>query len=62
MEGIRPDGKTIPSPVFAKGRICERAGCGTRLSLYNSSRFCWQHAEVTFPLYRGKKVTSTRAG
>jgi len=29
----------------AAGRTCARAGCRTRLSIYNVGRRCWQHTE-----------------
>jgi hypothetical protein len=32
----------------AKGRTCERAGCDTVLSTYNSSPTCWLHSSPEF--------------
>lgn len=43
-----------PLPRFAEGRVCERSGCGTRLSVYNAGDRCWLHtdAEPLLPLRR----------
>ena len=37
-----------------RGRLCDRAGCTTVLSTYNSSSSCWLHAERSYrrPLTR----------
>jgi hypothetical protein len=35
--------------VHGRGRICERSGCGTVLSVYNPSRFCALHMGVVDP-------------
>jgi hypothetical protein len=32
-----------PLPTYAPGRCCAHDGCITRLSVYNSSRFCFAH-------------------
>ena len=45
-----------PSRAFAKGRVCLEPGCATRLSIYNSGKFCYQHEPRTAPRTRGKKV------
>jgi hypothetical protein len=34
-----------PLPRFAAGRVCQRAGCGTQLSVYNAGDRCWLHTE-----------------
>ena len=39
-----------------EGRICAEPGCETKLSRYNPSSRCWQHADVVFPNYRGKRL------
>jgi hypothetical protein len=44
-----------------KGRICAHDGCRTTLSVYNEGAFCWQHADVVFPNYRGKRMRTDRA-
>jgi len=36
--------------------VCAEPGCGTRLSRYNPAMYCWQHADVVFPNYRGKRL------
>ena len=38
----------------ARGRECDRAGCSTILSTYNTSSTCWLHTEPAYrhPLYR----------
>ncbi len=61
MQGTRPGKLPPPSPTHGEDRICEVAGCGTRLSRYNPARFCWQHAEVVFPTYRGKRLSPNRS-
>jgi hypothetical protein len=56
MKGNRP-GKIPPaSPTMVEGRTCDAPGCATRLSIYNLSTRCWQHADLTFPNYRGKRL------
>jgi hypothetical protein len=37
---------------YPPGRICELEGCGTWLSIYNGSEFCWVHAPVAVPTHR----------
>jgi hypothetical protein len=41
--------------TYAEGRVCDHDGCDTRLSVYNRSRHCWQHAELKFPVIRGDR-------
>ena len=41
--------------TYAAGRTCEETGCATRLSIYNRSRFCWQHEPVHAFVARGKR-------
>lgn len=43
-----------------QGRICADPDCHTKLSVYNTSEYCWQHADVTFPNYRGKRLRTGR--
>lgn len=57
MRGTRP-GK-IPRPsrtVEAGERVCEHPGCDTRLSRYNLREKCWQHTDIVFPNYRGRRL------
>jgi hypothetical protein len=42
--------------LVAAGRVCEREGCSTRLSIYNDSSHCSLHAPMTVPRTRGKKI------
>jgi hypothetical protein len=44
-----------PSKTFAEGRICGESGCGTMLSIYNESEFCYQHDAGSAPRLRGRK-------
>lgn len=61
MEGTRP-GKLPPaSKTQGEGRICRAAGCETELSRYNPSVYCWQHADVSFPSHRGKRLSPGNA-
>jgi hypothetical protein len=46
-----------PSRTTKRGRVCAEPGCTTTLSVYNASDYCWQHADVTFPNYRGKRLS-----
>ncbi len=39
-------GKGIASRA-AQGRVCDRAGCATILSTYNTTGTCWTHTELT---------------
>ena len=60
-KGSRPGHLPAPSRALEKGRVCAHDGCRTTLSVYNESAFCWQHADVIFPNYRGKRLRSDRA-
>jgi hypothetical protein len=39
-------------------RVCEAPGCTTRLSRYNFRNRCWQHTDIVFPNYRGRRLAS----
>jgi hypothetical protein len=39
----------------AAGRVCRRAGCDTRLSIYNDGEHCSVHAPMVVPRTRGRK-------
>jgi hypothetical protein len=58
VKGTRPG--HIPQPsrtVEDRGtRICSEPGCTTALSRYNLGSCCWQHTDLTFPNYRGKRL------
>jgi hypothetical protein len=60
-KGTRPGHLPPPSRAEVEGRICSAPGCTTRLSVYNASERCWQHAEVAFPNHRGKRLGPERA-
>jgi hypothetical protein len=55
MQGSRPGPVPPPSKTHAADRTCEVSGCETRLSVYNPASRCWQHTDLTFPVYRGKR-------
>jgi hypothetical protein len=45
-----------PSPRSRAGRTCAEAGCATRLSIYNDSRYCSLHHRMAVPRTRGRKI------
>lgn len=57
MKGSRPGKLPAPSQTSAMGRLCTAPGCTTTLSIYNHGDHCWQHAELVFPNYRGKRLS-----
>jgi hypothetical protein len=61
MKGSRPGKMPQPSPTASTGRICTAPGCTTRLSIYNAGSTCWQHADLSFPNYRGKRLAPNKA-
>ncbi len=60
MKGTRPGKLPPPSQVLESGRVCEAPDCRTRLSIYNTQKHCWQHADIVFPNHRGKRLAPTR--
>ena len=56
MKGTRPGHLPPLSPTDEGDRTCAHPECETRLSKYNVDEFCWQHAELVFPNYRGKRL------
>ena len=56
MKGNRPGKLPQPSQTHRRNRICVAAGCETKLSIYNLGSTCWQHADIVFPNYRGKRL------
>ena len=60
MKGSRPQKLPPPSPTSVAGRTCAVPGCSTRLSIYNLGGHCWQHADLVFPNYRGKRLANGR--
>jgi hypothetical protein len=61
MKGTRPGHLPEATRQTPSGRICAADGCSTRLSVYNTGRHCWQHTEIEFPNYRGKRLASGKA-
>ena len=49
-------GHERPSRAFAKNRVCKEPDCGTRLSIYNNGKYCYQHEPMAVPRTRGKKI------
>lgn len=60
-KGTRPGHLPTPSHAGERGRVCAHDGCRTKLSVYNEGDHCWQHADVAFPNYRGKRLRTDRA-
>ena len=61
MKGTRPGHLPEPSRQTSTGRVCSAEGCTTKLSVYNAGSFCWQHTELEFPNYRGKRLAPGKA-
>jgi hypothetical protein len=49
-------GAERPSRSFSKDRTCREPGCQTRLSVYNSGKYCYLHEPMSVPRTRGKKI------
>jgi hypothetical protein len=62
MKGTRPGKLPPPNQPQAAGRICDQPGCDTTLSIYNRSSRCWQHTDIAFPNYRGKRLSPGHSG
>jgi len=41
--------------TFGADRTCAEPNCATKLSIYNRSKFCWQHEPVHAFVARGKR-------
>ena len=62
MKGSRPGKLPPPSPTAEHpDRTCAAPECSTRLSIYNLGATCWQHADLVFPNYRGKRLAEGKA-
>jgi len=61
MKGSRPGRLPPPSQTTHQGRTCAAPGCATKLSIYNLGSTCWQHADIVFPNYRGKRLVEDKA-
>jgi hypothetical protein len=56
LSGHTLSGSERPSRAFAKNRTCREPGCTTRLSIYNSGKFCHRHEPMVVPRTRGRKI------
>lgn len=57
MKATKPG--RLPRPSRAtegEERECAERGCSTKLSRYNSRDRCWQHSDIVFPNYRGRRL------
>ena len=59
-KGTRPGHLPAPSKPAEGGRVCSHPGCETQLSVYNRSARCWQHEDLVFRTYRGKRLQTGR--
>jgi hypothetical protein len=60
MKGTRPGHLPQPSRPIEGKRECAEPACNTRLSVYNAGSHCWQHADIVFPNYRGKRLAPNK--
>jgi len=56
VRGTPFSGSDRPSRSFGTGRVCKEPDCETRLSMYNSGKFCYEHEPMTVPRTRGRKI------
>lgn len=61
MQGKRPGKMPKPSRTTSSGRVCAAPDCETALSIYNSKTTCWQHTDMAFPNFRGKRLAKGSA-
>jgi hypothetical protein len=47
--------------TWAKDRVCAEDGCGTVISIYNRSTYCWAHEPVHYYVARGRKKKAEAA-
>jgi hypothetical protein len=45
-----------PSKSFGKDRTCREPSCETKLSMYNSGKYCYKHEPMAVPRTRGRKI------
>ncbi|MDA8263069.1 MAG: hypothetical protein M0Z47_09590 [Actinomycetota bacterium] len=55
--GIPVTGVSRASRAYPKDRVCKEPNCGTRLSIYNSGKYCFTHQPLTVPRTRGRKIS-----
>ena len=53
LGGSHLRGRIRPSRSYAPGRVCDKHGCSTKISIYNRREYCNAHAPVNFPRVRG---------
>ena len=56
ISGTSLNGSDRPSKVFGKDRLCREPDCDTRLSMYNTGKYCYLHEPMAVPRTRGKKI------
>ena len=56
VQGTPFQGADRPSRSFGVGRVCKDPDCETRLSMYNSGKYCYEHEPMSVPRTRGKKI------
>lgn len=56
VTATRIEGAERPSRSFGNGRVCRDPECDTRLSMYNSGAYCYEHEPMAVPRTRGKKI------
>jgi hypothetical protein len=55
--------RTLPkaNTTYESGRVCADPSCGTKLSMYNKWKYCWQHEPVHSYIPRGKRKSRKAA-
>ena len=61
MQGKRPGKMPRPSRTSSPHRTCAAPDCETALSIYNTKDTCWQHTDLVFPNFRGKRLAGGSA-
>jgi hypothetical protein len=57
MKGTKPGRMPRPSRAMeGADRECAEPDCSTKLSQYNARDRCWQHSDIVFPNYRGRRL------
>lgn len=59
VNASRPTGQRRKLRTYEKDRLCIHEDCTTKLSKYNSSPQCHQHAPRRFPRTRGVILEAT---
>jgi hypothetical protein len=53
LRASRPGNRTRRPKTYDAGRVCALDECGTLVSRYNRSEFCFRHRPVKYPRLRG---------